>query len=145
LAGDSLPQVRKYVYQYVIDRQVTVDKFAELFASSKSTPIQRAVIAAASSDLGLVATASNDLDVLVRIGAALNWKVRNSSTAKLSFLNQESQFEVSNLLDIRNSQGIDLTELNFNHHPLSDTKPLILSMSFEERDKYFGDLWPIYD
>ena len=139
LAGDKLPQVRKYIYQFILDRQITVDKFDELMRSKDSMPIQKAVIAAATSNPTLVSIAEQSTESLVRIGAALNWKKSHASATDLSFLTEEESEVVNLLLEIRNSQGIEI--VNVYADPYS--KPKILSMSLEERDTYFGGQWPI--
>jgi len=143
LAGDKLPQVRKYIYQFILDRQITVDKFDALMRSKESTPIQKAVIAAATSDLAIVSTAEQSSQSLVRIGAALNWKKSHASTSDLTFLTEEEREDVNLLLRIRNRQNTEIVNVYSEFSVNGFLKPTVLSMLFEERDAYFGGQWPI--
>jgi hypothetical protein len=73
----------------------------------------------------------------------LNWKKSHASAIDLTFLTEEEREDVNLLLRIRNRQNTEIVNVYSEFSVNGFLKPKILSMSFEERDTYFGGQWPI--
>lgn len=137
LAGDKLSQIRKYVLQNAINRDVQQADFPRLFISAEVSDLQKMVLAASVTERKVFTKFANYPSDWVKLGFYLNWKATTIEKSLISFEEREFKTLAERLCQERDLVGdvVDrtayLADVGWND-----------DLQGEELDAYWGGKYP---
>lgn len=154
LAGDKLSQVRKYVVNHVVGRDVRQLDYFRLIDEPNLNSLQKAVLAAGLTDRAEFQKVLRIKDDLIQLGCYLNWKSSEQEVSMVRFLNDDWYVPAENLRKNRDSNEdfvtpkpyqvevgpVDARDPSFYEIPAPI--PWIRERTREEQDEFWGGKFP---